>query len=181
MKQRYSVGPGVLILVTVVFAFIVLPEGCQIVFPKGFANGPRATYEGIVSIPKDGWDYALLTPSDLLQENERLRGSGRQKSSITCLEPSSAAEGLANASRRTPPDADGTRDLWVRVEATPRLATGPCMKKFSRSSRRHNSVPYGTYLEIDAVAAARPLGCSHLQYVVNHLRCPATESAAAKT
>jgi hypothetical protein len=177
MKHRSGVRPAVLIPVAVVLAFLVLPKGCAIVFPKGFPNGPRATYEGIVSLPKEGWNYALLTPSDLLEENERLRGSGRQKLSTTCLEASSAAAALANASEQAPPNADGTRDLWVRIEATPRLATGPCMKKFSHS-RRHSNVPYGTYLEIDAVVIARPLGCSYLQYAVNHLRCPARESAA---
>jgi hypothetical protein len=155
-------------------------KGCATVFPKGFPSGPRATYEGIVSLPKEGWNYALLTPSDLLEENERLTGSGRQKSSITCLEPSSAAGTLAKAAAQAPRDADGTRDLWVRVQATPRLATGLCMKKISHS-RRRNNVPYGTYLEIQTVTAAVPLGCSYLQYVVNHLRCREMEKVPRRT
>ena len=160
---------GVLIPIGVLLVLVMLIKGCPMIFPKGFPSGSRGSYQGIVSIPKEGWDFALFTSSDLLEENERLRGSGRQLSSITCLEPSSAARVLESAAAEAASDANGNRDLWVNVQATPRIATGPCMKKFSAHSNR---VPYGTYLEIKAVMIARPLGCSYLQYVVNHLRCP---------
>jgi hypothetical protein len=75
VKQRSVVRRGV---TTVLFigGLVALIKGCPLVFPKGFPTGNAGPYSGIVSLPREGWDYALFTSSDLLNENERLRGHG---------------------------------------------------------------------------------------------------------
>src|SRR5687767_8471234 len=134
MGQRSAIRRGVYSAL-ILIGLVALIKGCPIVFPNGFATAPRASYEGIVSVPTEGWGFALFNSEELLLTNERQRGSGRQKGGTVCLVASSIGRPLADALSRTPRDPDGDRDLWVSFDAVPRIATGPCMEKFSRGNR----------------------------------------------
>ena len=163
------------ISVLVLAGLVSLAKGCSFVFPDGVPTGAPAPYTGIVTVPREGWDFALFTSSDLLAENERLSGSGKQVSSITCFEPASAEKAFGEVVQRTTENSEGSRHVLVSFVAAPKLSTGPCVRKYDPP--RANRIRYGTYLEVRLVKSARPLGCDYLQYVLNHLRCPNRASA----
>ena len=163
-RSRTLIAPAVLLLGTLIVA------GCPRLFPDGLSTGSRAIYEGLVSVPEEGWEFASFTSSALLIENERLRSSGRQLGGTTCLQPRSAQRMFERPIARTPADADGYRTIWARFSASSRYATGACM---ARSASGRSMYKYGTYLEVDNVEIARPLGCGRWEFIMNHLRCPA--------
>ncbi|MBU6267361.1 MAG: hypothetical protein KGN34_07470 [Sphingomonadales bacterium] len=138
------------------------------IFPKGIRVGHAAQYRGLVSVPREGWDYASFTSDASLQENDRLRSSGRQIDSAVCLEAASARSALQSSVSRAIPEQDGGRTLQVSFTAIPRYATGKCvMKHGSHNGRTH----FGRYLEITNVADLKPLACDSLSFIWNHLRC----------
>jgi hypothetical protein len=171
MKQRSAIRRSVYSALFLA-GLVALIKGYPIIFPDGVATAPRASYEGIISVPTEGWGLALFNSEELLLANERRRGSGQQKGRTVCLVASSVSRPLTDALSSAARDPDGSRALWVSFEAVPRIATGPCMERFSRGNRA-NRTPYGTYLEIKSVTTARPLGCAYHQFVANRLRCPA--------
>lgn len=49
-------------------------QGCPIVFPDGLVTGRPQAMSGLVSLPPEGWDYALFTSTEILG---RANGCGR--------------------------------------------------------------------------------------------------------
>ena len=170
--KNQSVGRRTFLGVLFLLGWVALIKGCPLILPDGIPTGFAASYEGLISVPKEGWDMALFESSNILEKNDRVRNSGKFYQSITCLQSSTAKAALDDILASSPREPDGLRSLWVSFDAIPRIATGRCTDRFARFHRR---VHYGNYLQIKHIRYAKPLGCHSFDFILNHLRCPDSE------
>lgn len=138
------------------------------IWPDGFSAGPVYTYEGLLVVPAEGWEFSTLNTRQLLEKNAAERPLGKQTVETICLlprtDPAPFRAALANAAL----NQTGDRALWVRFRAEPRLATGACMNRIQHSSGQH----WGRYLRIEAVESVQPIPCGYIGFILNDLRCP---------
>lgn len=138
-------------------------ELVPVVFPDGVSSSQPAAHEGLLIVPKEGWDRASFTSVETLRANERAAAGQPQSGAIQCIQPFDARLPLEQALAQSIPDSSGARALWVSFVAEERWPLIACRN-------RHRE--WSGYLYAVSVAIAEPIDCDPALFIANRRRCP---------